>query len=529
MSLTSNNRRLPLTLSKAAALRLPFVILLVVFGLELWAILVFDEGHFIYTLDDAYIHLALAENIARGHYGVNLGEFSAPSSSIIWPFLLAPFSKLRVGTYMPLVINLLASFGSVYLFGSLAVRSAGESETFNRLPVVCILMILLIPITNVVGLLFTGMEHSLQVFLAMMVLLGIIREQEAGRVPWWLCAAIVGGPLVRYENLALALPALAYLAIRHHHRSLLLCSGALAAAIGGFSLFLYSKHLGILPTSVLAKSGVASGGGGLELIAQNLFQNISTRQGKVLSLGLVLLLGVAFASRRAREERLLASWAGFSLTLHLLAGRFGSYSRYEIYMWTTVLLTLIYLFGNQLVRLSNGIPLPRVVAALSVCGLTLGWPYASTLISTPLASRNIYEQQYQMHRFITQYWRGPVAVNDLGWTSYQNDAYVLDLSGLALREALQARHTANSDWMDRLADEHNVRLAMIYREILKSIPSGWTAIGELHLGTSRITPFSSSVVFYALDTDALDRARRLARDFQSDLPRGVRFVLADHH
>jgi len=38
-----------------------------------------------YSLDDPYIHLALAENMARGHFGVNLGEASNPSSSIIWP------------------------------------------------------------------------------------------------------------------------------------------------------------------------------------------------------------------------------------------------------------------------------------------------------------------------------------------------------------------------------------------------------------------------------------------------------------
>ena len=51
-------------------------------------------GHFSYTLDDAYIHLALAENLAGGHYGVNLGEYSAASSSILWPLLLIPLLRL---------------------------------------------------------------------------------------------------------------------------------------------------------------------------------------------------------------------------------------------------------------------------------------------------------------------------------------------------------------------------------------------------------------------------------------------------
>ena len=47
-----------------------------------------------YTLDDPYIHMALAENLARGHFGVNLGEVSNPSSSILWPWLLATAERI---------------------------------------------------------------------------------------------------------------------------------------------------------------------------------------------------------------------------------------------------------------------------------------------------------------------------------------------------------------------------------------------------------------------------------------------------
>jgi hypothetical protein len=515
-------------LSKSAVLWIPQLVLLLLFGVELWAITVINGGRFIYTLDDPYIHLALAENIARGHYGVNLGEFSAPSSSIIWPFLLAPFSNLSIAADIPLAINLVASLGSVYLFGRLLVRTVARSKAPNRFLIVCILAVLLIPTTNVVGLLFTGMEHSLQVFLALLMLLGIVREQETGSVPWWLAAAIVLGPLVRYENLALAVPALAYLAVRRHHRALLLCAGALTATMVGFSFFLHSKHLGLLPTSVLAKSSVAWGDGRLRAVAGNLTQNLRARQGALLSLGLLLLVAVAFDPRRTREDRLLASWCAMALLLHLLVGTFGWYSRYEIYIWTTVVLTLLYLFGEQLVRRLDGVPLPKVVAGLSLSAVAVGLPYASTLITTPLASRDIYDQQYQMHRFITEYWRGPVAVNDLGWTSYRNDAYVLDLWGLASGEALKAlREDTNPDWMDVLARRHEVRLAMIHHDAFEELPNGWIPFGELRLEAIQITPISNTVTFYALSTEALGRARALALDYQKTLPRGAAFVLYD--
>lgn len=70
----------------------------IIFSLPILAIttliLNLSNGYFTYTLDDPYIHLALAKNIFSGNYGINLTEPSAPSSSIIWPFILALFSPL---------------------------------------------------------------------------------------------------------------------------------------------------------------------------------------------------------------------------------------------------------------------------------------------------------------------------------------------------------------------------------------------------------------------------------------------------
>ena len=54
--------------------------------LALQAVAAWHAGVFEYPLDDVYIHLAMAEKIARGTYGVNLGEPASASSSIrCWP------------------------------------------------------------------------------------------------------------------------------------------------------------------------------------------------------------------------------------------------------------------------------------------------------------------------------------------------------------------------------------------------------------------------------------------------------------
>ena len=101
---------------------------------ELVAVLFVNGGGFSYTLDDPYIHLALAENILRGHYGVNLQEFSSPSSSVLWPFLLVPLVAFSHADLVLLGLNLLLSLGCLLLFDRVlcqADRAAGGADVLR--------------------------------------------------------------------------------------------------------------------------------------------------------------------------------------------------------------------------------------------------------------------------------------------------------------------------------------------------------------------------------------------------------------
>jgi len=511
---------------KRATVWFPMAVFSVLFGIELAIALALNGGHFSYALDDPYIHLAQAEGIAGGHYGVSPHEPAAPSSSIVWPYLLAPFARFAVGHYVPLVLSIAASLATLAICSAIVSRALARLEYARRHMMVAVGVALLIPAMNLIGLTFSGMEHSVQVFMAALVVFGLIREQETGRVSWWLALAVVVGPLIRYENLSLTLPTLVYFAWRRHVAALLYTGAAVGAALIGFSLYLHSLGLGILPTSITAKSGPISSAHRVGALIWSIQRNLGSRQGAILSAGFVLLLLGAWSGRDARD-RALGLWGAAAIIPHVTVGQFGSwFPRYEIYLWTSTILTLLYVYRDWIGRTVEHLTLGRFSAAVSILVVLLCMPYLAPLVFSPLASNNIYEQQYQMHRFVTEYYRGPVAVNDLGWVSYRNEEFVLDLRGLASKEAFGLSRRRDMEWLDELAARHDVHLAMVYKRWFREIPDSWIPVGELILGRPRVTPAYHIVTFYALDRETYTRVRRLVVEYQKTLPGSAYFVPA---
>jgi len=144
-----------------------------------------------------------------------------------------------------------------------------------------------------------------------------------------------------------------------------------------------------------------------------------------------------------------------------------------------------------------------------------------------LAGDNIASQQREMHRFATEFVRGPVAVNDLGWVSYRNEHYVLDLWGLGSEEARRKRLAGEPGWADALLRRYDVGLVMIYDDwVGAEVPPDWVPIGRLTLARPRISPARAEVAFYARP----DRAAELlaeARRFAAALPAGAAFQFAE--
>jgi hypothetical protein len=495
--------------------------LLVVILLEFAAILYLNQGFFSYSLDDPYIHLRMAGNIAGGTYGINAGEPSSPSSSILWPFILAGFALIRIEMFAPLILNTLAALGSLFAIWEIQRQALGEPEDAAGRWKHTLLLVALALAINMVGLIYTGMEHSLQLLCTLLLVAGLIHEQKTGRVSWWLIAGIILGPLIRYENLFLSLPALLYLMERGHFRKAIVLGIALAVPIAGFSLFLYSQGLGFLPASVLAKASPLSAGSLGEFFSLFL-QNFLRRESALLSMGVLLLFLPAFSGRREDSEAVFCSTLGIAGALHILGGSYGWYARYEIYIWAAVILGLLYHFRATIGQWLRSVT-PVSVAIVMTVALVFATPsYLLVILTTPRSAQDIYLQQYQMHRLAVDYVQGPVGVNDLGWVSYRNPNYVLDLVSLSNPEYARKYYRAMpAEWLEAQVKAKGIQLVMIYDDWFPQRPSNWILLGRLHLLVPRIIVAGDTVSFYATDSAFVPSLRATLERFQPTLPDGA--------
>src|SRR5262249_29726849 len=142
-----------------------------------------------------------------------------------------------------------------------------------------------------------------------------------------------------------------------------------------------------------------------------------------------------------RNETVFAGVVAGALLAHVLFGAWDGLTRYEPYVLAIGAAGSLVLWRRHLAAwLARG---PAAVALCLAALLLVGQRSVLAEALTPASSRAIYEQNYQMHRFVADFYRRPVGVNDIGWVSYRNPNYVLDLWGLGSETARRKRATAD--------------------------------------------------------------------------------------
>jgi hypothetical protein len=415
----------------AADRRLLFAAYAVLCTAILLAILIFSGGHFAYALDDTYIYLALAENLP-GNYSINATgqEAGAPASSILYPYLLMPFMHTSFALYIPLLINLLAG-GLVLITLRRLEQQLGLWPSAS--PAIRTGFVLLMALAlNVVTLIFCGMEHTLHLLSALVILSGLIALNEKPATPptFWFWLAIAIGPLLRYEALALSLLAAFYVGCFGYWRKALLSTVLALAGPLAFGFYLHSLGFSWLPSSVLSKSSVLTaateGFAPLTLflqLAANATDNLASNTTAWVHLGLIFMVAFLMLWRQPgpRKRGLLAVVLIASLA-HLLLGKFGWWGRYHVYVLALQIGVLAYVAKPLLSRL-------RVLAIIIV--LSAGTASLWYSAQVPAAAGQIYRNHGLLQIFLTNYWKDDSAAYDVGYISWRNPHEVFDLFGLA--------------------------------------------------------------------------------------------------
>ena len=505
------------------------------FGLGVFAALFaagfwLTDGAFSYPLDDTYIHLSMSEQIAAGGYGINPHEYASADSSILYPVLLAPFSGTGLHVYMPLILNVFALAAALVLMAKIVVESGLPAVPNGK--GFAILVVLMAPLAlNFQGLALLGMEQMLHVGTVLMALLGLMRWQKTGRLNGLLVAAILLGPLLRYEALGLSLVlCLAIFWQGHRRAGAALALGALGPVIG-FGLWMQSVGLSFLPYSVMAKASIVGEG---DSVAWAVLWHNFAPGGAPLFATLVIVVSLGFLyiaafarPRFAQNHRVLAFVAGSMGMGHAVLGKFGYANRYEIYALTflgmaalVVLVPVIAAKGRAALVTQIAGATAMFFGAAHYIGFTVVWA-----INGPA---NIYNQQWQMAEIVNGFNGGPVMANDIGLVSYQSDTKIVDIFGLASLDALNARRNrVDKGWLNQLAVKDHAGMAMMYDPWFKrDLGPGWTPIAYLDL-TAPHTFLSPRVTIYATRDDMVAPIRALLKAQEPKLPRFASFKFID--
>jgi hypothetical protein len=495
------------------------------------------EGHLTYGLDDAYIHMAIAKNLAtHGVWGVHAGTFSASSSSPLWTALLgASFKIVGVHEIIPLLLNTAFAVACLVALAFMLKREQIPAPSMFAIIAAVVLF------TPMVPMVWSGMEHTLQILLTLIAAWSchdLVRRYSARRVAAF-SAVVALMVATRYEGLFVVAGCAVVLMMRRRGVAAVAALAAGALPVVCVGVWNVSHGWFFLPASILMKQTVLAqphGTGWLESLIANVAQSNAPAEFLAL-LAVSVALGAyrGYASRSFNIEPLLTIFIVASL-LHLSLAKFGWLYRYEAYLMAlgafavgTVTLGARPIKADPppaAVAHADVVLVGALLAALAADGRTI----ISNLVVANTAG-HIYRQQRQMARFIDRYYSTePVALNDIGVVSYFTNARVDDLKGLGSLEpgTMRREGSLDADHINAWLERDGVGVDIVYDgwfEGALAVQRKWFRVVAWKTGP--VAAPDDSVTFYARSASDAHRLLGHLRDFSAALPASVDIRLED--
>jgi hypothetical protein len=520
-------------------LLLPVTGFLVSLAAALRAAMRCTDGHLIYALDDAYIHMAVAKNFAsHGLWGCTPFHFSSSSSSLLWTFVLGMADRaFRVHDAIPLVLNIALVVLTLAVTNRYLLR-------FGALPVLRAAALLgLVVGVPMTGMVLMGMEHILHLLVTIWFAAAAVEaltsppEDPLARRRRTIGLCVLGALLgaARYEGFFLVGPAcLGFLARRQFFRGVsigaaalvpVVAFGAISVANGGFflpnSLMLKAAGQSVSTISALIKP---FGAEDLAFLQNNRALPI------LLASGLISALVQWYSYRDFWRPQVL-----FPLLLAVMIVAHGHYVFSPMY-WAYRYDGYLVAFGIFVTTVvlaewrTPGVLAQRFVPALlvlSLVGIVADVREGLTAAAEIRGMRNTYLEQYQTALFIRTYYPGEaVIVNDLGAVTYYTQARILDLAALGDIEPLEImRRTGHYTSKDVLTwtAKNRPTIAIVslgWSWVVPLVPSEWIKVGEVE-----VPPNGERVGFFAVNPNAAWSLRASMAAYFSPLRRVPGYLL----
>ena len=490
-----------------------------------------NQGHFVFSLDDPYIHLTIAKNLAlHGTWGINPDRFSAASSAPLYTLLLALAFVVTGPTEFWAWLFCLS--GAITLIVILTVRA---QRFFPSTKPVLLIGFWAIVVTGLPEMMFTGMEHTWH--MTIVVILAALAEKRLSEAQSWsrhdlpLLAVTLVTSALRYETIFLTVP-LIWLFFRSGRKrvaaALAIASVLPATILGTVQL---AHGMTFLPSTILLK-GVYYEHYGIWSYPIRFLRQIDSPYW-IVFLALAAVAVFQIVRRSGSRDPRLAGIAMFVSGV-LCQSAFGLIERrYVGYLaalgiWISIpwLAEWWQSIGYQtLTRVQK-------YAAVGVIACLAGFPLTTRfadLMRLPDLSQDIYQQQYQMARFFATYYKGQtIGLNDIGLVSWAGEVRVLDLWGLGNEEIahLRVANTYNPDRIREITNREGAVVVACYPGWFAphgGLPPEWHPAGYWQvMAKTRTSVGYPMVFFFPVQSEGYALLQQNLKQYATQLPPDVK-------
>lgn len=513
----------------------PLIISYLIFGIAIAVILCKSigntGGNFIYTLDDPYIHMAIAKNfVTNGVWGITKNEFTSCSSSPLWTFIVSvSYFIFGVKDIIPFILNIIfASLTTVLIF------SFVKNFTQNKIILTIILFFILF-FTPFISVIFTGLEHSLYSFLIVatnIYFYKILKGTDNNKDKIIFIVSIMLLTATRYEGMFVVFAMfIVFLFTKKFKFGLLvLFISFLPILLIGF--ISVSKGWYFFPSSVLLKSKInfTDSTSFLRSIFNPQFFELLWAYKRILVLLLISVV-MFFALDKDEDTKvfkiLILVFIAVTL-LHINFAKMGSLLRYEMYIMVNGIFLNSVLILKFIRNRNNEIKF-SITFLLFVIAIAFSISTIKAAADVPISSTNIFQMQYQMSKFINKFYdKKVIALNDIGVVNYYNDINCVDLWGLGNKVITEQRkkNTYNTERIFEINIANKTDIAVVFDSWFEQygrLPKQWYKAG-IWIIPNNITCGSDSITFYAMDSSGYSKLVENLKLFSQELPTQVKQV-----